>query len=51
MFIIPLLFKNVLWESQYKFFLNPLDSSTTNIVKDIFIIAIEDIYHLVVKKC
>ena len=30
-------------KSQCKFFLNPLDSNTTNIAKDIFIIPTEDI--------
>ena len=38
---------------EYKFFLNFLDSNTTNIVKDIFIIPTKDIhntYYLVVKE-
>ena len=35
---------NVLLESQYKFFLDLLDSNSTNIVKDISIIPTEDIH-------
>ena len=31
------------WKSQQKFFLNLLDSNTTNIVKDIFLFPAEDI--------
>ena len=33
-------------KSQYKFFLNSLDSNATNISKDIFIIPTEDIHKI-----
>ena len=37
-FIITVSFGYMLLGNEYKFFLRPLDSNTTNIVKDIFII-------------
>ena len=37
-FIITVSFGYMLLRNEYKFFLRPLDSNTTNIVKDIFII-------------
>ena len=37
-FVITVSFGCMLLGNEYKFFLRPLDSNTTNIVKDIFII-------------
>ena len=41
--MIPVFIGNVLLEKSIKFFLNFLNSNTTNIVKDIFIFTTEDI--------
>ena len=42
--MVPEYVGNVLFNSQYKIFLNLLDSNTTNIFKKIFTIQTEDVY-------